>query len=322
MRNYIGKVLLVGAGSMSVDYVKVFRALKIDFDVIGRGKDSADEFELKTGASVIQGGLDKFLENGNVPVDTYSGVIVATGVESLYENAKSLLLFGMNNILVEKPGGLTKEEILSLSDLSEKSKANLFIAYNRRFYASTLKAVELIQLDGGITSFHFEFTEWAHKIAPIIKGKGVKENWFLSNSSHVSDLAFYLGGKPTTYNCYTTGSLDWHSSSSVFAGAGVTEKGALFSYNANWEAPGRWAAEFMTRNFRFIFKPLEQLQIIRKGQVVLENVALDDNYDQEFKPGLFLQVQAFLNQNYNSLCSIQEHAGLIDVYCKMANYKD
>jgi predicted dehydrogenase len=322
MRNYIGKILLVGAGSMSVDYVKIFRALKIDFDVVGRGKGSAEEFELKTGAPVIQGGLDNFLQNGNIAIDTYSGVIVATGVEALYENAKSLLLFGMTNILVEKPGGLSKKEIISLNDLSEERKANLFIAYNRRFYASTLKAIELIHSDGGVTSFHFEFTEWAHKIAPIVKGEGVKENWFLSNSSHVSDLAFYLGGKPTTYNCYTAGSLDWHTSSSVFAGAGITEKGALFSYNANWEAPGRWAAEFMTRNFRFIFKPLEQLQIIRKGQVELESIALDDKYDKEFKPGLFLQVKAFLDQNYSSLCTIYEQASLVDVYCEMANYKD
>ena len=64
---------------------------------------------------------------------------------------------------------------------------------------------------------------------------------------HVVDLAFYLCGKPDEISCYTTGGLNWHSAASVFAGAGITKKNVLFSYNANWGAPGRWGVEIMTK---------------------------------------------------------------------------
>ena len=42
--------------------------------------------------------------------------------------------------------------------------------------------------------------------------------------------------------------LDWHSSSSQFCGSGITDKGALFSYSADWESPGRWGIEIKTEN--------------------------------------------------------------------------
>ena len=38
----------------------------------------------------------------------------------------------------------------------------------------------------------------------------------------------------------------------LVAGAGVTENGALFSYHANWEAPGRWSVEIMTKKRRLM----------------------------------------------------------------------
>ena len=41
------------------------------------------------------------------------------------------------------------------------------MAYNRRFYASTMKAREIIQSEGGVRNFHFEMTEWAHVIGKI-----------------------------------------------------------------------------------------------------------------------------------------------------------
>ena len=70
--------------------------------------------------------------------------------------------------------------------------AKVLIAYNRRFYSSVEKAREIITEDGGIQSCIFEFTEWAHKIIALSKANGVKEHWFLGNSSHVIDLVFHF----------------------------------------------------------------------------------------------------------------------------------
>ena len=38
--------------------------------------------------------------------------------------------------------------------------------------------------------------KFLREIEKLNKVPGIKENWFLGNSTHVVDLAFYLGGKP------------------------------------------------------------------------------------------------------------------------------
>jgi glutamyl-tRNA reductase len=55
-------IWLIGAGGMSVDYVKVLKAQNQEFSVIGRSEKSALNFEEKTGEVVIVGGLDSFLQ--------------------------------------------------------------------------------------------------------------------------------------------------------------------------------------------------------------------------------------------------------------------
>ena len=126
----------------------------------------------------------------------------------------------------------------------------------RRKTWEPLSPQDIIKLDAGVTSFNFEFTEWANTIEPLVKAEGIKEKWFLGNSTHVVDLAFYLGGKPKKISTFTSGSLVWHPSSSVFAGAGITDKDILFSYSANWESAGRWTVEVLTKDNKLIFEPM------------------------------------------------------------------
>lgn len=310
------KLWLIGAGTMSVDYIKVLHALDVPFEVIGRGERSARECTRETGLPVLCGGIDAYVCDGAELPET---AIVAVGVEELAHVTKSLLRSGIKKILVEKPGGVDHDEIRSVWEETEKCRANVYVAYNRRFYSSVRKAREIIRDDGGPTSFNFEFTEWSHQIVDLEKAPGIKENWLLANSSHVIDLAFFLGGKPKTMTCYKAGALDWHPSGSIYAGAGISERGALFSYQANWEAPGRWGVEILTRKHRLIFRPLEKLQIQNIGSVAIQEVSLDDDLDSRFKPGLYLQVQAFLNGNYPDLISIADHFSNVEHYQMIRN---
>ena len=148
-----------------------------------------------------------------------------------------------------------------------------------------------------------------------------KERWFLSNSSHVADLAFFLGGKPSSLSSYTSGSLKWHNSGAVFCGSGVTENGALYSYSANWDGPGRWGVDLQTKDTRLILRPLEKLQIQKKGSVAIEMADIDDSYDIDFKPGLYRMVNAFLGNDKSSLCTLEEQIKAFDYYTKIANYR-
>lgn len=314
----MNRVWLIGAGGMAHDYIKVLNGLNREITVIGRGEQSAKSCQEATGCEVITGGLDAFLSTSP---EIVSHAIVSVGVEKLYETTKKLLEYGISNILVEKPGAMEKREFETLDNLANEKNANLLIAYNRRFYAPVLKAQEIIALDGGVTSFNFEFTEWAHEIETLEKAEGVKEKWFLGNSTHVVDMAFYLGGKPKEISSFSNGSLDWHPSASNFAGAGVSETGALFNYHANWKSAGRWSVEILTKEHRLIFRPMEKLQIQKRGAIAQEfDESIDYSLDEEFKPGLYLQTKRFLENDFTNMCSIEEQNNIISIYDKMANY--
>lgn len=204
--------------------------------------------------------------------------------------------------------------------MSIKKKARIFIAYNRRFYSSVLKAKQIIKEDEGCLSFVFEFTEWTHLVKDAEKSKEEKAKWFIANSTHVVDLAFYLGGVPRHIACYTSGGLNWHPSASVFSGAGVTESDALFSYYANWETPGRWGVEVLTRKHRLILRPLEELQIQNLRSINIESVKLDDKLDKLFKPGLYMETECFLNGVCDRLKPLSSQVKDMQLYCKIANY--
>jgi len=311
-------IWLIGAGQMAVDYHKVLDDLEVPFTVVGRGKSSAKLFFNKTGFKPFLGGLKAFLLGNPNPC---SHAIVAVGVEKLAETTSQLLEYGIKNILVEKPAGLNKEEIGAVAKLAKEKKANVYVAYNRRFYASVLKAKKIITKDGGVISFNFEFTEWSHEIEKLEKAPGVKENWFLANSTHVVDLAFYLGGKPKEISSYVSGGLDWHPSASIFSGAGVSETGALFSYQANWESAGRWGVEMLTKEHRLIFRPMEKLQIQKRGSVKIDFVDdIDYALDEKYKPGLYLQTNNYFKSYFDNMINIQQLATIIKVYYKMGNY--
>ncbi len=308
---------LIGAGPMSKAYANVLQALNLPFIIIGRGDKSASSLRDSIGMDVLTGGVDNFLQGQpEIP----SGAIVVTNVEQLSRNTTSLLEYGVKNILVEKPLALFDDELEALEAKSKEIKAKVFVAYNRRFFSSVLKAQEIISLDGGVQSFNFEFTEWSHKISPLNKSPVEKERWALANSTHVMNLAFHLGGEPVEMETRHHGSLDWHPAASIFAGSGITAKGALFTYQANWDAPGRWGIELLTSQHRLILRPLETLQIQEKGSIAVQPIDCSDKLDEQYKPGVYRQLKSFITGDDPKLCSLDEFSRHFPTYCKIAGY--
>lgn len=309
-------VLLVGAGYMSTEYVKVLDALDVEYTIVGRGEKSALIFEQQFGKNVIPGGLEEVYDSLLIQP---THVIVATTLESLEENTLFLLRKGIQNILVEKPGAVDVEGMKRIAELAEKKSANVFIAYNRRFYSSVMTAQRMIEEDGGLSSFLFEFTEWTHNVKSFNKTPFQLDNWFIGNSTHVVDTAFFFGGKPKEIASFVTSHLDWHPKGSIYAGSGITDKNILFSYHANWQAPGSWKLELLTNKNRYIFRPFEKLHVQQLKSVAIEEVKINDELDIQFKPGLFEQTRAYLfNTNLRSrILNVKKAAEMMVIYEKM-----
>lgn len=298
-------IYIIGTGPMAQEHAKVLVRLDKEFIVIGRGNTSAESFYSEIGVQPITGGIDLYLSS--YQFNGQDTVIIATGTEALMPTLKKVLLAGAGKVLIEKPAAISIDELLETEEFLKIHGEKVFVAYNRRFYASVIETIKLIEEDGGLESMHFDFTEWAHKIEPLDKAPGVKENWFFANSTHVIDLAFFIAGKPKDWSAYAeVGRLDWHPKTK-FVGAGITEKGILFSYHSNWESAGRWGIELNTYNRKIILRPLEEVQVQWKGKVNVEKHEIDLRIDVEFKPGLFEQLTSFLIDNNDYLISLNQH---------------
>ncbi|MBN2570162.1 MAG: Gfo/Idh/MocA family oxidoreductase [Deltaproteobacteria bacterium] len=305
------KAVLFGAGNMGLEYSKILEHVGVDYSVVGRSVTGVERFNGLTGLRAVSGGFPGWERQRDSNVEY---AIVAVSVEELSPMTMNLMDCGVRKILLEKPAGLNAGEIKQIRDKAEETGTKIIVGYNRRFYASVLKAQEIIRKEGGVQSFNFEFTEWVHLIPEGIHN-AVKRNWFLANSTHVIDMAFFLGGRPKEIKSFVSGGCDWHPAATVFSGAGISENGALFSYQANWFAPGRWGVEILTKDSRLIFRPLEKLQIQRNRSVAIDFVEIDDRLDRDFKPGLFRQTEFFLNDvEHPNFITIDEH------YDNVVNY--
>lgn len=313
------KVLLVGPGNMGREYCKVLLAQGRSPTVIGRGEGRAMAFEREYGVPVMTGGVDKALQHLS-EIPEYA--IVASTFTDLSANAVSLIKAGVKKILVEKPAGINYREVKQIADVAAQRDAHVWVAYNRRFYSSVSKAVSIIDEDGGLSSMNFEFTEWSNSCekATARYDEEHREAWFVANSTHVVDLAFFFGGQPVELSSYTSGGLSWHKTGCVYAGAGVTDKKVLFSYQANWAAPGRWGLELMTHRHRLYLRPMEKLSIQEINSIAINPVEIEDEMECKFKPGLYRQVEAFLNKGGDArLIGINEHLDHMRIYAKMEN---
>jgi predicted dehydrogenase len=301
---------LIGCGAMAQAYAKVLSVQQREFDVVGRGAESAAKFRDATGLDALTGGVEAYLDRHGVAPQA---AIVAVNLSMLADVSAQLLRAGTRRLLIEKPGASDRAALRKIEQVAAETGADIFIAYNRRFFASTLAAQQIVHDDGGLTSLQFEFTEWIHRIGIGLRPAVEYESLLMTNSSHVIDLAFYLGGRPADWQAWTGGTLDWHPPGSRFCGAGLTERGALFSYLANWQAPGRWSVELMTRAHRLHLRPMESLGVQTIGSLEIKPAELDDRLDREFKPGLYRQTSAFLDgEDADSLPTLAEHTQFWD----------
>ncbi len=303
--NIIKKVLLVGTGNMGKEYAKVLNALKVPYDVIGRSEEKVEDFQQVTGHPAYAGGIKNYLANCN---EKYTEAIVAVQDYLECECVETLLNFDIKRILAEKPLGLDVESLEKVQKLAEEKGAVVYVAYNRRFYASTLEAEKMIKEDGGVSSFHFEFTE--------LQCESVEraQAWLISNSAHVMDLAFFLGGNPVEMTSYAN-KVEGERELIAFVGCGRSENAALFSYCANYRAPGRWGVEILTPKRRLIFKPMEKLQIQKIGMFEIQEENIDNKLDILYKPGLYRQTEVFLSISGDKrLKTVKEQLESIKLY--------
>jgi predicted dehydrogenase len=312
-------VLVVGAGKIAQEYIKILLALNVNPIVVTRGLDKARQTQcLFENVKVFDGGVENYLLENKCP--DYS--IIATPTNTLYDITKLLIRNGSSNLLVEKPGVFSHSKSLELYNLSKEYKCNISIAFNRRAFQSVQKAKELIEKDGGVSSLHFDFSEATYRQSEediLYYDKEALEYWGIGNSSHVIDTVFYLAGSPKWLKCEQYGDdIKWHPKGSIFTGIGESSNGAPITYHSNWSCPGKWNIEIMTKNRKLIFSPMEKLKQQNLKSFLVEEIQIDYDLDKLYKPGFYIQVKEFLNNR--GLFNINELPERLNLLIKIFNY--
>lgn len=177
-------VLLIGAGYIANEYAKALSELKIKNVTIISSVTSSSKIANQYGFQHISGGYEEILPS--LPVMDL--VIIATFVLLLLPATKLALENGQKNILIEKPGSLNSQDLISLSQ--KFPEANVKIAFNRLQFQNFHLLKKLSNDNDGITSCHFTFTEWIDKIDYEKFSSLVLEKWGIANSLHVISMAF------------------------------------------------------------------------------------------------------------------------------------
>lgn len=316
MRMSHKNIWIIGCGNITSEYLKVLDKKKRNIIIIGRGNESAKKFQKKHKKEVVVGGLKNFLKTKPI-LPNY--VIVAVDIENLASVAGELIDFGVKKILCEKPVALNITDLKKLEKKIALKKVKFFIAYNRRFYESIKITKKIIEKDNGLVSVNFEFNEMTKKIEKSKHSKKIKSKWVIANSSHLIDLVFSVTGSPKKISSFTFGKKSWHPSSSIFFGYGQSKNGVIITYSSNWDSPGRWGIEFMTKNYKIILKPLEYVKILKHKEQIIQ-LKSKDKKEFEFKPGFYSMIDKFEKDNFDDFCRIDEQIDNLKIYNKIAGY--
>jgi len=253
------KILIIGGGEIAKQYALTLLKFNItDITIISKTGNYISNFCHENNLTLLRGGFEKHLPN----FEKMDLVIIATPIPILIKATKLCINNGQDNILIEKPGSLYSDELLSLS--KDYPNQRIRIAYNRLVYPNLHKLKKLVKSEGGVTSCRFTFTEWLDRIDFKKDEPDVYQRWGISNSLHVISMAFDIIGFPKEITSIQSGKIDWHDSGSKFTGCGISENNIPFTYHADWNSGGRWGIEVFTKENSYLLIPLEQLYICPK----------------------------------------------------------
>lgn len=312
------RVLVVGTGKMGLAHLQVLSALGVDTRAAWAPSARRRDQAAATGALVLEGSLEEVLTAFGP-----THVVIAAPVDALAATTMTALAAGVRHLLVEKPVALTAAEARAVAAAAAAADARVHVGYNRRFYGSVRSALaRIVARHETVESVSFEFNETWGPAGPSNHAPCVAARWVAANSLHVIDMALLPVGLPDwgRSSCTVAGALPWHPAGRAFAGAGITTRGALFGYHADWNGPGRWAVEWVTPSARYVFRPLETLAVLRRGAATLEPIDPDDDLDQRFKPGVYRQDQAFLRGEAGAAATLDDAVNLLAVAETIAGY--
>ena len=278
------RVAIVGAGYMAQEHVRAFldienvRVIGIHSRTRQRAQKLADQY-----------GIPAVCDSVPELYDVTRADLVVVTVPELMKNAVSSRCFEYPwAVLLEKPVGYNLSDAEEIESAALERNCRVFVALNRRQYASTQTALnDLRDLPG---SRFIRVQDQEDQVRALQDGhpRIVVENWMYANSVHVIDY-FRIFGRGEIYAVEPV--IPWKAGISHLVVAKVSfDSGDVGLYEGVWNGPGPWAVSIDTPDKRWEMRPLEQAGYQLAGQRKIKIIE-SHPWDSQFKPGLRLQAE-------------------------------
>ena len=284
------KVAIIGCGRMAGFHARVLNALDTAelVAVSSRTDEKREAFMQEYGIAKGYADYKDLLSQ-----EQLDAVFVAVSINSMFEVTKACLEKGVSSF-IEKPPALEVSEVAELAELAKKNNVKNMVGFQRRFYSHILQAQRIMEDHGGLVAFHVEAPELfeAFKARPEKFPENVLKKWIYANSIHCIDMLPFLGGKiKTIFATSKNVAEDLHPDS---LNAMVEfENGVTGHYTSNWMSPGSWSINMYAKGVRVIIDPMEKGKVVFKDKTE-KHLDIQD-CDKDFKAGVYLQNQEFIN---------------------------
>ncbi len=278
------RAAFIGAGYMASEHLKVFNALQ-DVKLVGihsRSLIRAEQLSSKYPGLAVKHNIQALLQETSPDL-----VIISVPELSCLDVCTQAFQYPCT-FLIEKPVGHQLAEAKAIEELSTSSNLKTYVAFNRRFYSSTILLNKSLSSNDSPRLVTILDQEDQSAALDAGQPKQVVDNWMYANSIHLIDFFPQLcRGELNRTDVLIPWSPDLPGN--VMAKLSYSS-GDVGLYQATWNAPGPWSLSVNTTNFRAEMRPIEQLSIQHAGSRTSE-LQPTDPIDLQYKPGLFRQAQ-------------------------------
>jgi predicted dehydrogenase len=271
---------IVGSGYMAREYCKVIRnhpAFRL-VGITSRTEENSQILSKEFGLTFSPKSVSELSEIAKPDL-----IVVAVSESATAEVVKNLM-DSSAVLLVEKPFGLSVQEARQLNDWTNNRKEPTYVAFNRRFYDSTMKLVS--GLNQSVGNRFILLQDQHDTLAATRNGfdKITVDNWMFANAIHTVDLIRHLArGEAHVERISRTPLGD--NSFVLDASLGFTA-GDQARYVSIWNAPGPWVLNVYTETNRWLLAPLEELDL-QTGESRKTSPLVRPSNQDELKPGLW-----------------------------------
>lgn len=248
-------------------------------------------------------------------IDSYDAIMLAVNIDSTLEILNELMDTN-KPILVEKPVSLKSGEI---NNLLEKNNKRVFVAYNRRYYPSTVMAKNFIESKSNVTATF------------VIPEKDQLR--FYHTGSHMIDLMnYFFDDLKLEHVTHFMVDKKLSGLTSIF----TTRRGDVINLISDWNASSNFKIEIIHQDEKVELLPIEKAYFY-KGMHLIEPTkenpnrmyipklvreSVDEKFDKNFKPGFYKQADVFYNYIKNNqyderMCTLKQAKEVMEIIEKL-----